>query len=321
MSELIRRVAVIVEPGFAPFEFGIACEAFGLDRNDDGVPNFDFRVVTPTPGLVRSNLGFSMTVERPLADAADADVVVVLPVPGDTWSAGPRDVLDVIRQANERGAWVLSVCSGVFRVAESGILAGRRATTHWRYSDALTRLHPDIDVDPDVLFVQSDRVITSAGTAAGLDACLHLLRQTIGAEHANTIARRMVISPVRDGGQAQFITRPVPTDRGQSLGPVLDWATAHLDDDLSVEVLAAQAHMSARTFARRFAADYGTTPAAWVARQRVTLAQRLLEQTDEAVDVIAQRCGFGSAAVLRQNFLRTVALTPTAYRGRFAPAG
>lgn len=314
----MKTVACVVMPGFAPFEFGLACEAFGLDRSDDGIPNFDFRIVTPEPGAVSSNISFSINVEHDLAFADEADLVVITPIPREAWTRVDERVADVVRRAVARGAWVLSVCSGSFVLAAAGVLSGRRATTHWRYADTMAHMYPDADVDPNVLYVQDGRIITSAGTAAGLDACLHLLRLELGAEMANTIARRMVVPPQRDGGQAQFIQAPLPVTTSLSLSPVTDWVLENLRLDLSVDQLAARAHMSPRTFARRFKADYGTTPAAWLARQRIIHAQRLLEQTELGLDAVAYECGFGSAAVLRQNFTRTLGLSPTAYRARFA---
>ncbi len=316
----MKTVACIVQPGFAPFEFGVACEAFGLDRSDDGIPSFDFRIVAPEPGAIPSKLGFSINVDHDLAFADEADLVVVSPVPREWWGRGDARVLDVVRRAVARGAWVLSVCSGSFVLAEAGVLDGRRATTHWMYADEMARRFPRIEVDPDVLYVQDGRIITSAGTAAGLDACLHLLRQELGAEMTNTIARRMVVPPQRDGGQAQFISRPLPMAVSDSLAPVSDWMVANLCEDLTIVQLAARAHMSPRTFARRFKADFGATPAAWLGRQRLIHAQRLLEQTDFGLDRIAAESGFGSAAVLRQNFARTLGMTPTAYRARFSCA-
>ncbi|MBB2976834.1 transcriptional regulator GlxA family with amidase domain [Microbacterium endophyticum] len=316
----MKTVAVIVEEGFAPFEFGVACEAFGLDRTADGVPNFDFRVVTPDPGVVASRMGFSLNVHNDLSYAYEADLVVVSPTPKEMWGRSDPRVLEVIRDAERRGAWLLSVCSGAFILANAGVLAGRRATTHWMYADVMADMFPDIDVNPDVLYVQDGKIITSAGTAAGLDACLHLLRQEVGPEAANTIARRMVVAPQRDGGQAQFISKPLPEVASLSLAPVTDWMLENLRLDLHIDELAAKAHMSPRTFARRFKADLGATPAAWLARQRLLHAQRLLEKTSLGLDRIAYECGFGSAAVLRQNFVRTLGLTPTAYRSRFSCA-
>ena len=176
----MKTVAVVVQNGFAPFEFGLACEAFGLDRSNDGVPNFDFRLVTPDPGPVPSNLGFSINIDNDLEFAYEADLVVVTPIPRAQWSSVDPRVIDVIRSAVARDAWLLTVCSGAFAVAAAGVLDGRRATTHWMYTDTMSRMYPRIEVDPDVLYVQDGRIITSAGTAAGLDACLHLLRQEIG---------------------------------------------------------------------------------------------------------------------------------------------
>ncbi|MGM1018654.1 MAG: GlxA family transcriptional regulator [Actinomycetota bacterium] len=314
----MKTVACIVQEGFAPFEFGVACEAFGLDRSGDGIPNFDFRILAPEPGAVTSKLGFSINVENDLSFAAEADLVVVCPLPRERWDDIDPRVLDVVREADARGAWLLSVCSGSFILAAAGVLDGRRATTHWMYSDTMIEMYPQIEVDPDVLFVQDGRIITSAGTAAGLDACLHLLRQELGAELTNRIARRMVVPPQRDGGQAQYIDRPIPVVQNDSLAAVTDWAMENLRQELTVDQLAHRAHMSPRTFARRFKAEHGATPAAWLARQRIIQAQRMLERTDLGLDRIAAECGFGSAAVLRQNFARVLGTTPTAYRMTFS---
>jgi transcriptional regulator GlxA family with amidase domain len=318
IGEDVKTVAVIVQPGFSPFEFGLACEAFGLDRSDDGIEVFDFRVCAIEPGAIESNMRFSINVEHDLAFADEADLVVVTPIPRATWGTIDPRIAGVLQRAVARDAWVLSVCSGSFVLAESGILDGRRATTHWKYAAQMAQMYPEIEIDPDVLYVQDGKTITSAGTAAGLDACLHLLRQELGAEVTNTIARRMVVAPQRDGGQAQFVSRPIPATTSLSLAPVTEWMLDNLRFDLTVEQLAAKAHMSPRTFARRFKADLGATPAAWLGRQRVMHAQRMLEQTDLGLDRIAYECGFGSAAVMRQNFARTLATTPTAYRARFA---
>jgi transcriptional regulator GlxA family with amidase domain len=282
------------------------------------VPNFDFRIVAPHTGPVPSKIGFSVNVEHDLSFAYDADLVVFCPLPREQWGHIDPLLIDVARDAVARGAWVMSVCSGSFILGAAGVLDGRRATTHWMYAHTMADMYPEIDIDPDVLFVQDDRIITSAGTAAGIDACLHLLRQELGAEMTNRIARRMVVPPQRDGGQAQFIDRPIPVVPTDSLAAVADWAVAHLREDLGVDQLAAKALMSPRTFARRFKAEYGATPASWLARQRIIHAQRLLERTDLPLEHIAAECGFGSAAVLRQNFARVLGVTPTAYRSRFS---
>ncbi|UWF77418.1 GlxA family transcriptional regulator [Microbacterium neungamense] len=316
----MKTVACVIDEGFAPFEFGVACEAFGLDRKEDGVPDFDFRVVAVEPGPVRSKLGFSVNVEHDLSFAYEADLVVFCPVPRESWGRIDPRLIDVARAAVERGAWVLSVCSGSFVLAAAGVLDGRRATTHWMYAHTMAAMYPRIDIDPDVLFVQDGRIITSAGTAAGIDACLHLLRIELGSELTNRIARRMVVPPQRDGGQAQYIDRPLPAAPSDSLAAVADWAVENIRDELSVEELAQRAHMSPRTFARRFKAEFGATPASWLTRQRIIHAQRMLERTDWGLERIAEECGFGSAAVLRQNFARVLGTTPTAYRARFSCA-
>ncbi|MGV8852452.1 MAG: GlxA family transcriptional regulator [Rhodoglobus sp.] len=316
----MERVAVIVQDGFTPFEFGLACEAFGLDRTDEGIQSFDFRVLTPDPGAIRSSIGYTMNVEDDLSFADDADVIVLTPVPRATWGTVDARVSASLERAVARGAWVLAICSGSFTLAASGLLDGRRATTHWMYSQSFADMYPKIDVDPDVLYVQDDRIITSAGTAAGIDACLHLLRQELGAEVTNRIARRMVIAPQRDGGQAQFISKPLPVVRSESFAAVTEWMLQNLRDELPVEELARRAQMSPRTFARRFKTDLGTTPAAWLARQRLLHAQRLLEETTLGLEQVAWESGFGSAAVLRQNFARTLGVTPSAYRSHFSCA-
>jgi len=314
-----RTVATIVADGVAPFEFGVLCEVFGLDRTDEGAPPFEHRIVTEHPGLVRTNQGFSITVDLDLGAAADADVVCVPALwnrPDQAELVSPA-VRELLVAAEARGAWLLSVCSGAFVLAEAGLLDGRRATTHWRYADALQREHPAIEVDADVLFVEDRRIITSAGTAAGIDACLHLVRREHGAAAANVIARRMVVPPHRDGGQSQFIKTPLPVEVDDSLAPLTDWMLGHLRDDLSIEGLAARAHMSPRTFARRFKAELGATPGAWLTRQRLLRSQELLEATGLGIDAIADEVGFGSAAVLRHHFARVLGTTPRAYRATF----
>lgn len=320
---VLRDVAVLALDGVAPFELGVLCEVFGVDRTGQGLPGYDFAVCGRRPGPVRTSVGFGLQVPHGLDRAARADLVAV-PAMG-TDRAWPPEVLDTLRAAVARGARVLSVCSGAFVLGAAGLLDGRRCTTHWMYAAELARRHPAAVVDPDVLYVDADPVLTSAGTAAGIDLCLHLVRREHGPRVANALARRMVVPPHRDGGQAQYVEMPVPAAQGDVLGDVLTWMATHLDADLTVESLAARAHLSPRTFARRFRAETGTTPYHWLTGQRVLRAQRLLEETDLPVEVVAQRAGFGTAAVLRHHFARWCGTTPQRYRRTFrrpaVPAG
>ncbi|GAB3768649.1 helix-turn-helix domain-containing protein [Nocardioides ginsengisegetis] len=312
----LRTVAMVVPHRPGLFELGVVQEVFGIDRTDDGVPPIDFLACTEHPGTpVELANGMSMSFPHGL-DAADAADLVV--APAYDYDRPPSAALvDVLRRAHARGAWVLSVCSGAFLLGEAGLLDDRRCTTHWRHTDELRRRHPRAKVDPDVLFVEDDRVITSAGTAAGIDACLHHVRCELGAAAANRIARRMVVPPQRDGGQRQFIDLPVPVCEADSLGPLLEWMKANLADQLSVRTLARRAAMSERTFARRFAAETGTTPGQWLLAQRLHHARELLESSDLAVENVAGRAGFGSAALLRHHFGNHVGVSPAEYRRTF----
>jgi transcriptional regulator GlxA family with amidase domain len=211
----------------------------------------------------------------------------------------------------------MSICSAAYALGEAGLLDGRRCTTHWMYADDLAARYPQAEVDPAVLYVEDDGVITSAGTAAGIDACLHLVRRELGAQAAAVVARRMVVPPHRDGGQLQYVDTPLPCE-GDTLAPLLAWMVEHLDAELTVPELAAKSLMSERTFARRFRSETGTTPAAWVTRQRLVRAQELLERTAVPVEEIARVSGFGSAAILRHHFARVLGTSPQAYRRQFA---
>ncbi len=314
---MLKNVAAVLLDGVNPFELGVVCEVFGVDRSDDGLPVYDFAVVSADGPTVRSNTGFALQVEHGLERLETADLITVPAGSSYVSRRFPPELLDALRRAVDRGARVLSVCSGVFVLAAAGLLDGRRATSHWKHAEELTSQYPHLTVEPDVLYVDEDPVITSAGTAAGIDACLHLVRKEQGPEVANKIARRMVVPPHRDGGQAQYIERPLPRTGVDTVAEVLVWMERHLDEEVTVEQLAGRAHMSPRTFARRFQQETGTTPYRWILRQRVLLAQHLLEATDETVDAIAGRTGFGNAAVLRHHFVRAVGTTPQAYRRTF----
>jgi transcriptional regulator GlxA family with amidase domain len=311
---VLKKIVCIALPGMAPFEFGTICEVFGIDRSDMGGPAFEFTVVAADPGPVPVKHGLQLVVPDDLSAAEDADLIAI---PAYLWTGFDDRVLDVIRRAAARGAWVLSVCSGAFYLAEAGILDGKRATTHWMHADKLAERYPAIEVDPDVLFVEQGNIVTGAGTSAGIDAALHIVRKELGAGAANVIARRMVVPPQRDGGQAQYIDSPVPECRTDSFAEVTQWMMEHLQEDLSIEQLARRALMSTRTFARRFRADTGTTPAAWLNRQRIIRAQQLLEESDLGLEQIAQRTGFGSAAVMRHHFVKVLQTSPLAYRRTF----
>jgi transcriptional regulator GlxA family with amidase domain len=314
----ISNVAALVCEGVAPFELGVLCEAWGIDRVDTGGPTFDFAVCAETPGRVTTSMGFSLEVPSGLDRVAEADLVAVPAVPRHR-TTSPA-VVEALRAAHDRGARVLSVCSGAFTLGDAGLLDGRECTTHWMYVDELQRRFPRARVNCGVLYVDEDPVITSAGSAAGLDACLHLIRKEFGARTANSVARRMVVPPQREGGQAQYVETPVAAPTADTLRPLLAWMQEHLHEEMSVRSLSARAAMSQRTFARRFRAETGTTPHQWLTSQRLMLAERLLEETDASVDQVATRAGFGNAATLRHHFGAARGTTPLSYRRTFSHA-
>ncbi|MCA0295760.1 MAG: helix-turn-helix domain-containing protein [Actinobacteria bacterium] len=322
----LQRVSVIALEPVSVFEFGVAVEVFGLDRSDEGIAPFDFRVCGVEPGrplATKNRDPFTITPTHGLDAVAESDLVIVSPNLPARGAGYPPEVLDALRAAHARGATLLSLCTGSFVLAAAGLLDGRRCTTHWLYADQLQRRYPNLDVDPRVLFVEDGPIVTSAGTAAGIDACLHIVRRELGAAVANRIARRMVVPPQRDGGQQQFVENPIPACTADSLAPLLAWAAERLDLDHSNASLAERAVMSERTFARRFQAETGTTPHKWLTQQRVLAARDLLERSDLPVEQVADRVGFGSAVVLRDHFRRATGLSPVAYRRRFgstAPA-
>ncbi len=309
----LRTIAVILQEPVALFEYGVLAEVFGVDRTEDGVPAFDYRVCAERPGVpLRATGGTHVIASHDLSAAEDADLVAI---PASPEAEHPSAALiELLRAADARGAHLLSVCTGAFTLAAAGLLEGRDCTTHWRYADKLAAMVPTGRVNPNALYCQDGNLITSAGTAAGIDACLHLVRSELGSQVAGHIARRMVVPPHRDGGQQQYIDRPIPTTDAESLGPLLTWLLDHLEEQHSVGSLARRATMSERTFARRFAAETGTTPHQWVTDQRVLRAKELLEGTTMSVDEVADRTGFGSPALLRHHFTRCTGITPTAFR-------
>lgn len=312
-------VAAVVGSTVAAFELGTAHEVFGLDRSEYANPWYRFRVIGAFGTTIPvTNGDWAITTPYTLDDLADADTVILPVWPGREQPA-PQELLDALRTIHARGGRLVSVCTGAFLLAQAGLLDGRRATTHWLHTSDFMKHYPSVIIDRDVLFVDAgDGIYTSAGTAAGIDLCLHIVRLDHGAEVANQVARRMVVPPQRDGGQAQFVDAPVPDlCDDDPIAGTIDWAITHLDEPLSVEVLAARAMLSPRSFARRFRSATGTTPMQWVVRQRVLHSQRLLETTGLPVDQVAERCGFGTATALRVHFRRLVGTTPMAYRRTF----
>ncbi|MBB5165214.1 helix-turn-helix domain-containing protein [Mycobacterium sp. AZCC_0083] len=313
---MIKSVSVLVLDGLAVFEFGVICEVFGVDRSAEGVPNFDFKVCGPEPGRpLRTSVGAFITPDHGLDSLVGADLVAIPAISGASYMP---EALEAIRAAVDAGAIVLTVCSGAFVAGAAGLLDGRPCTTHWMHADELARMYPTAQVDRNVLFVDDGNLITSAGTAAGIDACLHLVRRELGSEVTNTIARRMVVPPQRDGGQRQYIDQPIPVRCSDGFAPHLDWILTNLDKPHTVATLAKLANMSARTFARRFVEETGRTPMQWVTDQRVLYARRLLEESDLDIDHVADKSGFGTATLLRHHFRRVIGVTPSDYRRRFA---
>lgn len=313
---MIKSVSTLVLDGVAIFEFGVICEVFGIDRSADGVPNFDFKVCGPVAGQpLRTSVGAQLTPDHDLSALVGADLVAIPAIGGSEYLP---EALEAVRAAADAGSIILTVCSGAFLAGAAGLLDGRPCTTHWMHADALARKYPTAKVDRNVLFVDDGNLITSAGTAAGIDACLHLVRRELGSEVTNKIARRMVVPPQRDGGQRQFIDQPIPVRCSERFAPHLDWIVGNLEKPHTVATLARRAAMSTRTFARRFVDETGTTPMQWITDQRVLYARRLLEETDLDIDWIAGRSGFGTATLLRHHFRRVIGVTPTDYRRQFA---
>ena len=312
-----HTVAIVISDGVTVFELGVACEVFGGDWSAMfGVPWYRSFVCAITPGPVTVDAGFQMLAADGVERIRDADTVIVLPaVPYDRVPAG---IPEVLRQAHARGSRIVSLCAGAFALAAAGLLDGRRATTHWTECDRLARRHPMVTVDPGVLFVDEGDVLTSAGSAASIDLCLHVVRHDYGTEIATQLARQLVVPPQRDGGQAQYIDAPMPElDSSSLFAGTVRWLQEHLDEPITVEDLAARSAMSPRTFARRFLASTGTTPYRWLLRERVQLARRLLEMSELPIDSVAEKSGFSTAANLRKHFSRAVHTSPQAYRRTF----
>jgi AraC family transcriptional regulator, transcriptional activator FtrA len=313
----VHDIAIVLCEGFTAFELGVACEVFGDDRwVAPGEPWYRLFICGDNSGPLTSDSGFQILVPYELEVLKRVDTVIVAPTYRPF--AVSDDVFDALRQAHARGCRMLSLCSGAFVLAEAGLLDGRRAATHWTECDELARRYPELSVDPGVLFVDEGDILTWAGSAAGIDLCLHIVRQDYGSEVATRLARQLVVPPQRDGGQAQYIDTPLPSlDESDLLSETVVWMQCHLDEQLSVEDLAAQAAMSPRSFARRFQAATGTTPHRWLQAQRVKLAQRLLESSDLPVEAVAAKSGFSTAGNLRKHFGRMVHTSPQAYRQAF----
>lgn len=311
-------VAVLAYDGLCTFEFGVAYEVFGLPRPEMGSDWYRYSVCGIEEGPMRAAGGLTVTPDAglPILDKADLIVVPGWRAPG---GAVPDDLRTALRRAHARGARLASLCSGVFVLAATGLLDGHRATTHWRYADKLQALHPDISICPDVLYVDEGSILTAAGSAAGIDLCLHIVRSDYGSDIANSVARRLVVPPHRDGGQAQFIERPVPrVHEGARLSALIDWMRGRLDQEMTISRLAERAGMSIRTFQRRFEETTGFPPGEWIALERLSRARELLElQESMPLETIAELSGFGSVEALRHHFRSKLKTSPTAYRSRF----
>ncbi|MFJ2738583.1 GlxA family transcriptional regulator [Streptomyces sp. NPDC087440] len=316
----LHRVVVLVRPGLLPMELGIVHRLFGHARSADGERLYEVVTCTPAPGEVATDADFTVNVGAGPEALEGADTVVV-PAAEEDYEPQERGRIDpALAQALTRipaGARIASICTGSFVLAAAGLLAGRRATTHWKSCAEFRELYPEVDLDPDVLYTDDAGILTSAGVASGVDLCLHMIRSDFGAAVANAVARSTVVPPHREGGQAQYIERPVPAPDVSSTAAARAFALAHLDRPLALADLAAEAAMSVRTFSRRFREEAGMTPVQWLAGQRVQRARQLLEETDLPVDRVAGEAGFGTGASMRQHFQAALGVSPHAYRGTF----
>lgn len=310
-------VAAVAYDRLCTFEFGCTVELFALPRPELDVPWYDFAVCAAERGPIRATGGVAVHVSHSLRLLERADTIVI---PGwrDADEAPPPDLLRKLRQAYDRGARLCSICSGVFVLAAAGVLTGKRATTHWKYVERLAARYPDIIVEPNALYVDEGQILTSAGSAAGLDMLVHLVRKDFGPGVANQVAQRLVIPPHREGGQAQFVPRPVSVDGRGRLAKLLDWIRVHLSSEHTIESLAEKAAMSPRTLQREFKSATGLSPYAWIVRERIERAKELLETGRLPAQRIAERVGMGSAESLRHHFRLRVGTTPAQYRARFS---
>ena len=313
----MHRVVALCLDGLVAFDLTAPAQVFGLAARPGGEPLYRFSTCSLGGAEVQTTSGFGVSPQAGLGALRGADTVVV-PGYAGLLEPPPAEALAALRTAARRGARVLSVCTGAFALAHAGLLDGRRATTHWAWAGELARRFPQVEVDPDALFVDEGKVLTSAGLSAGIDLSLHVIRKDFGVAAGERVARHMVAAPHREGGQAQFF-KTAPTDAGGSLEPTRRWAVERLEEPLDVATMSRYAGVSPRTFARRFREETGTTPLQWLLAQRVLEARRLLEESDLPVETVAWRVGFGTAASLRDHFRRATATTPTAYRGSFRP--
>ncbi len=308
------RIGVIAFDGINPFHLSVPCQVFGARRADCDTATFDVKVCAVEPGPLSTTAGFEIAAAHGLAALARADIII-LPSWHDDCRPSPPVLLQALRRAHQRGAQVVGLCVGSFPLAEAGLLDGRGATTHWAFADTMSARYPKVRVDREVLYVDEGKVVTSAGVAASLDCCLHLLRQLCGAEVANHVARQLVVAPHRQGGQAQFIERPLPvTGSDDRFAQVLACISEDLTRNYSIDALAERALMSRRNFTRHFRHATGTSFKQWLLNQRLAHAQHLLESSEVSIEVVAQQAGFGSALSLRQHFRTALRTSPSEYR-------
>ncbi|WP_309130079.1 helix-turn-helix domain-containing protein [Brevibacterium sp.] len=312
----IHRVALALMPGAPIFELAVPCEVFGIERPEIADPWYRFDVCATEPDTIVSG-GFSAVGARGLDGLAEADTIVV-PACSNVHAAPPQELVEAIADAHRRGARIASICSGAFVLAEAGILDGRKATTHWMHAELLSRRYPRVHVDPNVIYTQDGGVLTSAGTAAGIDLCLELVRQDHGTAAANALARRLVTPPHRNADQAQFILSPIVEAADSPLEATLQWAREHLDEPIRVRDLARLAHLSERQLSRKFLDLLGCNPGEWLLRERLRRAQELLEVSDDTIERIASMSGFGTAAGLRAAFVQHLHVSPSQYRKTWA---